>query len=339
MQVKLEQLRAHLQKNLLPVYLISGDVPLLVRDAKDAISNAANQAGHDQRHTLTVGTGFDWSQFRQLTQNLGLFGDKQLIVIHNNSAKFDANGVDAILEYCQQPAADTVLIIVTSKLSAAQQRTKWFKAVAECGATTAIWPVTAAQLPRWIQQRMQQMKIRADQASIQMLAEMTEGNLLATQQALEKLRLLFPDQNISTEQMAAAISDSSKFNVFDLMNYALQGNAARCVNVIQHLRHEGSEATLVLWGLCREIRHLLTLQQQIARGANPSQLLAREWASRKSLIQHALSRHNIAALQHMLCFAKKIDEAIKGYSAANAWDQLMQLSLMLCQRGTVHVTS
>ena len=37
MKIKAEQLQSHLQKQLLPVYVISGDEPLLAQESADAL--------------------------------------------------------------------------------------------------------------------------------------------------------------------------------------------------------------------------------------------------------------------------------------------------------------
>ncbi|TLY97745.1 MAG: DNA polymerase III subunit delta, partial [Gammaproteobacteria bacterium] len=45
MKLTPESLRGHLAERLLPVYLISGDEPLLAGEAADAVRTAARSAG------------------------------------------------------------------------------------------------------------------------------------------------------------------------------------------------------------------------------------------------------------------------------------------------------
>ena len=59
MQLKPEQLDVHLKKNLAPLYFISGDEPLRVLEAADAVRGAARGHGFDEREVLTVQAGFD----------------------------------------------------------------------------------------------------------------------------------------------------------------------------------------------------------------------------------------------------------------------------------------
>lgn len=332
MQLKLPQLAAHLTKNILPIYLISGDVPLLLRESKDIMRQAATQHGFATREQLNVESKFDSTAFTNLVQSYSLFADKTLIEIHNPNAKFDTQASNTLIKYLEKPFEDKLIVIYTNKLTSSQQKTKWFKAVAAAGATIAIWPPSAREFPQWIRGRMQQAGLNADNHAITLLAELTEGNLLATHQAIEKMRLLFPEQTISNKEVMAAISDSARFNVFDLVNYALQGQAARVTRVLKGLLEEGIEPILILWALSREVRTLITHAEQLQQGKPMSQVISREWASRKPLVQAALTRLSLDRLYTALQQANTIDQTIKGIQRGNVQNALTELSLMLAQK-------
>ncbi|MBT6669194.1 MAG: DNA polymerase III subunit delta, partial [Gammaproteobacteria bacterium] len=55
MKLRPEQLPAQLKKGLAPVYLLSGDEPLLLQEAADQILQAARSAGFEERSLFTVG--------------------------------------------------------------------------------------------------------------------------------------------------------------------------------------------------------------------------------------------------------------------------------------------
>src|SRR3990167_11468447 len=122
MQLPYKQLVPHLTKqSLLPVYLICGDLPLLIQEARDTIRDAFKKLGYHQRTLFFVESGFDWNEFKQSVDNFNLFSEKCFIEIQNPKAKFDASGTDVIVDYLQKPPADKQLLIITDKLSATQQ--------------------------------------------------------------------------------------------------------------------------------------------------------------------------------------------------------------------------
>ena len=63
MELRLNQLAAHLERTLAPVYVIHGDEPLLAIEAGDAIRAAARTAGCDEREVLVAEPGFNWDAF------------------------------------------------------------------------------------------------------------------------------------------------------------------------------------------------------------------------------------------------------------------------------------
>ncbi len=329
MQLKLNQLAGHLKKTLAPIYLISGDTTLLVRETRDTLREAAKKAGFLQRELLCVEAGFDWGKFISLTENFNLFSEKCLIEIQNPTAKFDEQGIKTLLRYLETPSADHVIVITCNKLTSAQKRSRWYKAIDNVGVTLPIWPIGAHELPRWIQQRMQQAKLQADRESIQLLADLTEGNLLATQQTIEKLRLLYPAQSIDIDKMTAALSQNARYNVFDLTQYALQGDVTHVVRIVNGLRDEGVEATFVLWALTRELRNLIQKTKQREQGVPMQQVLRGEWASRQALLKSALMRLHSTSLLKALQYASQVDQMIKGMQPGAVWDALMTLSLQL----------
>jgi len=58
-------------------------------------------------------------------------------------------------------------------------------------------------------------------------------------------------------------------------------------------------------------------------------VLARVWGKRKGPVKAALQRHNRARWQQMLRRAARLDRVIKGAAPGNAWDELLQLTLLM----------
>ena len=60
MKLSPAQLAKHLQGNLAPVYVISGDEPLLCQEACDAIRAACRQRDFSERQVFNAEANFDW---------------------------------------------------------------------------------------------------------------------------------------------------------------------------------------------------------------------------------------------------------------------------------------
>lgn len=61
MKVKPESLVNHLEGKTAPVYLLSGDEPLLLQEAADQVRSALKRDGFEERTVLTANRDFSWS--------------------------------------------------------------------------------------------------------------------------------------------------------------------------------------------------------------------------------------------------------------------------------------
>src|SRR5690606_38978364 len=125
------QLGKHLQGTLAPVYVVSGDEPLLCQEACDAIRAAARTQGFAERQVFHVEANFDWGQLYEAGASLSLFADKRLIELRMPSGKPGDKGAKALLDYLARSAVDTLLLVQLPKLDGSAQRTKWAKALIE----------------------------------------------------------------------------------------------------------------------------------------------------------------------------------------------------------------
>lgn len=331
MQIKPEQLSAQLKKGLAPLYFVSGDEPLLLQEACDVIRVAARQVGCTEREVHHVETGFDWQGFLQSGDAMSLFADRKLIELRLPTGKPGDAGSKALQAYAERPSEDNVLLIVSGKLEASQRNSKWYKALDKAGAIVQIWPIDVRQLPGWAMRRMKEKGLQPSQEAVALLVERVEGNLLACAQEIEKLLLLHGAGPVDVDDVAASVADSSRFDIYKLVDGALQGDAARISRIINGLKGEGIEPVLVLWALSREVRTMAGMAFELSQGAGLEQLLAkhRVWEKRKALVRVGVKRHSLVQWQAMLRRCADVDGMVKGGRAGNVWDELLQLSLWL----------
>ncbi len=178
---------------------------------------------------------------------------------------------------------------------------------------------------------MRTQGLEPDAAAAALLAERVEGNLLACVQEIEKLRLLNGPGPVDADRVIQAVTDSARYDVFDLVDGALDGDPVRCVRIARGLEGEGVEPTLVLWALARAIRAHARFAAAIGRGERLETLIQwdKAWSRRQPLIRRALGRHGLRSWWRMLRQAGAVDRMIKGRAAGNVQDELLQLSLMI----------
>lgn len=305
---------------------------MLVGEAADAVRAAVRKQGYGEREVLFVERGFDWNTLRGASQSLSLFAEKRLIEVRLNGASPGAEGAEVLIELAELGAPDTLILIVTGKLDGKTQATRWVTAIEKHGVFLPIWPVETAQLPAWVQKRLQQAGVDAGPGVAQAIAERTEGNLLAAQQEIDKLALLHAGAKVTAEAVFADVADSARYEVLQLGEAAMRGNAARALRILDGLRDEGVDATLALWAVNKDLQWLARCEFLMRKGQSADAAMAAEyvWRPRQAAMKQALLRLKAQQLRGLLVDAAQVDAAIKGVVKRDPWLALQGLVARLC---------
>ena len=334
MKLGLEQLDRHLQGKLGRAYVLSGDEPLQLMEAADAIRATAKAAGYVNHERFHGDSGFDWNDFRASCDSFSLFGEPRLLDLRL-SGKPEKAGSEALIHFAEQPPEDALLVVSLPKLTQSDQKVRWFQALERVGVVVQVWPLEGEKLLRWLDRRLNSRGLLADQSGLRLLAARVEGNLLAAAQEIEKLQILHGAGQLSDEQILKSVADSARYDVFDLADQVLRGQAGKACRVLAGLRAEGIAAPVVLWALTRELRLLNQMKIALEEGAALDAVFAKHriWDNRKPVLQQALKRLSRDQLRQSLLLAGKADWIIKGQEPGDDWDALLTLCLAMIKPG------
>lgn len=334
MQLRGEQLTAHLDSELKPVYVVYGDEPLLVIEAADAIRAAARRQGFDEREVLTALSGFNWNELHQAAGNMSLFGGRKLIDLRIPTGKPGRDGSTAIQDYCARPSPDALLLVTLPGLDWSEEKAVWLKALGDAGVAIKLIPPNLAELPAWLSGRLKRQNQSADSDALRFVAERVEGNLLAAHQEILKLGLLYPAGELSLSQVQDAVLNVARYDLDGLREALLSGDAARLTRTLDGLQQEGEAPPLVLWAMTEEIRALAIVKAGQKENKALDQLLkeARVWGPRQAPFRRALQRLQADTVNTALTDAARIDRLIKGIEIGEIWNDFLRLGLRLCAR-------
>ncbi|MEM9173331.1 MAG: DNA polymerase III subunit delta, partial [Pseudomonadota bacterium] len=238
MKLKLDDLGASLSQGLLPIYLISGDEPLLVGEALDQIRTMARDNGYLERELHVAERGFDWAGLLANTGNLSLFAERRIIDLRLPTGK-PGDGSKMIAALAEQPPEDTLVLISAPKLESSQLSSKWVKAIDKAGAIVRIWPIEAGALPGWINNRLRRQGLNASRDAVLQLARRVEGNLLAAKQEIDRLALECTGGELGVDDVENTVADSTRYTIFKLADEALAGRTPRALRMLAGLQREG----------------------------------------------------------------------------------------------------
>lgn len=227
--------------DLAPVYFFASDEILLLNEAVDHIRQHAKQAGFTERQLFDENTDI---------YSRSLFGEKELLDLNLlNSTKLSAALQKLLENYLANPPKDKILIITAPKKFPAFLEKLKSKTLFKL-----FWPVAPNQLPGWIMTRLKSAGFTATPKLVLLLAEASENNLLAAQQYIDKLKLLYSPGDLTEENILAVITAASRYTVFDLINTIKTKNYSKIKIIFDYLRQDGLEPPILLWALSREAR-------------------------------------------------------------------------------------
>ncbi len=329
------QLASPNQGELQSVYHLFGAEPLIIEEALTQLRALYQTQGYIERQKMHVETGFNWDELLSANQSLSLFSSQKVIELRMPNSKPGDKGAKALIEFAENSHKDTILILISGQIEKAAQNSKWFKALDKVGASVEASKIQKQDLPRWIDQRLKQLKLNAEPGVATLIAHYVEGNLLAAAQQVNFLSLCKHDGSLSAELVESLISDQARFTSFAFVDACLEGDAARASRILISLEGEKLEPILLLGALSRETRKLVILSEAKATGRNIQPLFQRLgiWSSRTNLTHKALSRVSAIGWKRIHSKTASLDQMIKGQRTIqnkNIWEEMERLGLAMC---------
>ncbi|HSH84277.1 MAG TPA: DNA polymerase III subunit delta [Guyparkeria sp.] len=340
MIVKPSEFEQRLARGLEPLYLLGGDQPLLVQEARDAIVAKAREAGCDERLRFEVDTRFDWDTLASQGASLSLFSSRRIIDLRLPTGKPGRVGSKALVALAEQVKAggeSDVWIVSLPRLDNQLQRSAWFKALANAGVAVRLNDIPLAALPTWIARRAGAQGIDLSPDAAELIAGRVEGNLLAAAQEIEKLALMDLEGQVDAAQVAQGLANQSRVDTFALSDAILAADRERGLYLLSRLRAEGTEPLLILWVIARDLRALVALAGNDQAGFRKTRIpsfLARRYQARSRMLPAGI-------WQRLLAGCAEVDRCIKGLGegcntadgGARVWALLDQVLLHATRPG------
>lgn len=314
---------------LRPAYLIAGPEPLRVLEAADAVRAQAKAQGYAEREVFEPeGRDIDWDRVCATFHAPSLFATRRLIELRLPTAKPGKEGAEAISEFCAQPPGDIALLVTGGEWSK-QHGGKWSEAIGRIGHVVIAWAVKPHELPDWIERRLREKGLQADRDAVLRLSERVEGNLLAAAQEIDKLALLGDGRTLDLARMEALVADAARYDVFRLVDAAMNGQAAQVARMLAGLRAEGEAVHALMGMVVMELQRVAALAQVQARGGNMAAEFKaqRIWDSKQAVYRRALQRHAASRWERLLIELGRVDRIAKGRAAGDAWQVLERVLL------------
>ncbi len=332
MQIRPEALATQLKRRNFAVVWVHGDEALLQLESADLVRQHYRAAGIVERQVFSIERGFKTDEVAAHTQALSLFSDQLLVELRWPGKPIKEHG-----EWLADTAAklpDTVRLLVTSaRLDRNALETEWAQQLDAYCLFVPIYPVERVALGDWITQRLALQKQQIDPDTLAFVSERVEGNLLAAQQEIRKLALLFEPGKLPPEAVREAVLNVARYDTADLVEAMLSGDLARALRSLSGLQAESAAEPLVLWVLADAIRSLLRCALAVRSGVPVASALkqSRLFSPRDRPYLLAFRQLDadrwVSRARRSLRLAARADRIIKGVEYGDAWSALESVIL------------
>ena len=331
--MKSSDLKAYLAKAVKkgepdPFWLVTGTDEFLAVEAGDAIRAAVHGLGYTDRQVLDMSGQSDWSRLAMAAADIGMFDDRKLIEVRLPGGKPGTKGARAIPEYLERPVAGTVTMFTVPAPDWTSAKAAWWTALQKKCTVVDCSAVERRELPAWLRGRLAEKGLSASDETLEFFADLTEGNLFAAAQEIEKLALLCPPGEITSEQIRASVADNSRFDLGTLFECIENGEAERVSRIIDGLKSQDEALPYLLAMLSGEVRSILKLRSGHERG---QRFVKGVFAG--PALERAAKRLSVRRLENALAVLAKIDRIAKGLPVpdrdSDPWLELKSVALFL----------
>lgn len=325
-------------RDLEPLWLITGEEPLLMIEAADLLRSRARALGYEEREVLNASATWDWSQLRDACQAMSLFATKKIVELRLASPRPGTRGTEALVELAKmQGELQDVVVIVSLPYDWTIGKLAWFKTLQSASVCVQCDPIKSTELAQWFTERLRAQGQNANHAAIEILTTRCEGNLLAAKQELLKLAYRYPHEaTITAEMVDESVGDVARFDAEALAEAIAKGEIEKAFRAVQSLRAEGFTIPSFLWILADDIRSAARTKTELENGADLPNALrtAAAFGPKAARVRQLVRRNSVPRLMTALCRVADIDRLSKGLYVSkrdsDPWNELLALVAMLC---------
>ena len=328
-----EAFSKELQKNQQSKFLLLGDEALSRKEAFDIIRQFAKEKTYTEKLSFTVDRFFKWDQCASSLSSQGLFSQKRIIEIIIPSGKINAEAGDSFYKILQNLTQNDLLVVHLPQIDKETKFQRWFKEIEKIAYTIKLDEIKPTELAFWLKKRASLLSIDLDEESIQLISQLVHGNMLAADQELNKLALLFPGQSISYEKVSQSISNVSRYDTYELTDYVLNGDQMKTLLTLNFLKEEGQNPISITSSLSWVLKPMLEIKELDFKGQSLENHLTKSRIFGNKLIftKKAMSFFSLKHLRAAIQKLSEIDKISKGVSPGDAWLETMRLCLGLAK--------
>lgn len=212
--------------------------------------------------------------------------------------------------------SDNIYLLIFHGFKKQTLSAKWFQTLTSNAKHIHIYQPNFQAAINIIKHEIAQTDLKVSNDAIGLLAQKTEGNLIASKQII-KLLCRQDKKEFDEVSIRPFLHEHSNYDVFDLSDAILMQQKPKALTILNSILMEADKSPLVLWTLKRELRILSQLKstqntyhQKIFKDNNI-------WSSKQKYYSSLINKVNTTKIRKALMRCLDADLYIKGVKKGN----------------------
>ena len=254
-----------------PVYLFTGSEEYVKREALDALRRKLLPAGLEALNDVTL-EGVGAQQITDTSETMPVMCERRMVTVMDwapllpAKSKNEEAEVEWMHRWLENPPDSCVLVFcMRQEPDGRKKMTALLKKQAE---VVTFDYLTEAELSKWCASKLKPFGKKLTRAGLSALTYMAGQELTRLNGELDKLIAYLGDERdeIGEADVAAVVSPSLEFNVFELINHLLSGDMKKAQQTVNSMLQGGQSTVGILAMLTRQIRQLTHMKCALDAG-------------------------------------------------------------------------
>ena len=299
------------------VFFLYGSEVVLRNNSKDTLKKHLHTKGFYERRIITK------EHFDQIEQTIiessngSLFSSKLIIDIYHDQGKIP-DQIIKIFELDNISNNENIAIIINSHNEKLNSANKWVKKMDQYALIVECKKLKSFEEKIWLKNQLEFINEADKKKFIQNIYEMNIGNLVAQQNEVDILRLIYKN---GMEASGIFINDSAEFIPFELEDEVIAFNTNRALRIINTIKEsEAHYAPLLVWIIGKVINNSTAAKQN----SNPQSSLQKSgvWSNKISSYINFMKVHSLQKLIDLQKNIYELDLTAKGLNKRNFWNDI-----------------
>ena len=299
------------------IFFLYGSEVVLRNNSKNILKKYLDTKGFYERRIITK------EHFDQIEQTIieslngSLFSSKLIIDIYHDQGKMP-DQIIKIFEIDNISNNENIAIIINSHNEKLNSANKWVKKIDQHALIVECKKLKSFEEKIWLKNQLAFIDESDKKKFIQSIYEMNVGNLVAQQNEVDILRLIYKS---GMEVSGIFTNDSAEFIPFELEDEVIACNTSRALRIINTIKEsEAHYAPLLVWIIGKVVNNSTAAKQN----SNPQLSLQKSgvWSNKISSYIDFMRLHSLKKLIDLQKNIYELDLTTKGLSKRNFWNDL-----------------